>query len=194
MLLYRVTWVDGAWHTMQPGDLGHPSFVPAKRQRYGRFDNNQHYAALYLASSSVAAVAETLKDDEVWLHEEISRPSPDGAPRSLVTYEVPEATTFFNFDDAESLVALGLRPSEIIGQNRDRTQSIARDLWLRREELGVAGLQWWSHVRPQWTITMAWSPLHPRQFAVEPVEVEPLTPDHSAVMAAATELMRRIVD
>lgn len=190
--LHRVTWVDEAWPTLRAADLGHPSFVPVERQRHGRFDNNTSYAGLYLASSPVAAVAETFHDDEIWLHEEIVRPSAHGAPRCLVSYQVTEGATFFDFDDAGTLLGLGLRPSEIVGRDRDRTQRIARDLWGRRDDLGIAGLTWWSYVRPQWAITMAWSELAPRRFALEPVAVEPLTPEHPAVIAASQELMRRI--
>lgn len=193
MRLHRVTWVDPDWSSPSRDERLHPLFVDVARQGRGRFDNPAHYSALYASSTPPGAVGETLGNLHTWFPHEITRTN-EGRPRCLVTFEIPEPTGLLDLDNSQMLVQLGLPPSDVVRRDPDHTQPIALALWASRTEGGKVGIQWWSYWRPEWTLAMLWSDEPGAETAVDAkvVSVEPLTPDHEAVLAAAEELPRHL--
>ena len=191
MRLYRVAWVDPDWPDLNPWEPFHPLFVPLDRQGGGRFDNPDHYAALYASATSEGAVGETFGNYATWLAAELVR-AKQGRPRCLVTLEVPDDVKLVDLDDPEVLLSLGLRPTDVVRRNRDHTQRIALRLWLDHSANDHRGIRWWSYWRPEWVVTMLWSETTgPPSFKdAEVVEVEEIAADHAAVVHAAESLPR----
>lgn len=183
--------VDPGWVDMRQEDPFHPLYVPVDRQGSGRFDNPHGYVALYAATTAAAAVGETLGNYAVWTAEELAR-SKERRPRCLVSFELDDQAVVVDLDDASSLVRLGLRPSDVIRRNRDRTQEVALQLWLRRGAEPLDGLRWRSYWRPEWEVVTLWSPgLDPPWFPLAEVKaVEELTIESPAVTQAADVLPR----
>ena len=194
MLLYRVTWVEPEWESLAPEEPFHPLFVPLDRQGGGRFDNPHRYVAMYASTTPEGAVGESLGNNATWYESEVTRPK-DGRPRCLVTIEVPDETRIADLDDARVLIELGLRPSDVVRRNRDRTQEVALRCWHEMPSTSIRGLQWWSYWRPEWHVSVIWSdgldaPWFPM---VSVVEVEPMAFDLTAVVVAADVLPRELV-
>jgi hypothetical protein len=102
---------------------------------------------------------------------------------------------FIDLDDPARLNALGWRPSDVVNKDRSKTQELALDQWSRREEHGKGGFMWWSSCRSAWTVAMAWvDPVEPTYPDITIEGVEPLTPEHPAVVSAAHSLTRPITD
>ena len=192
VLGYRITWVDDDWENH--GSVGpfHPLFVPITHQGRGRFDNPKFYGALYVAHSKPAAVGELFGDYATWNDSVVER-SLSGHRRCVVTYEIDDRATLLDLDDGRTLSQLSLRPTDVVRRNRDRTQEVALQLWLDRNETRRAGVSWWSYWRAEWPVSMLWSDDLDNTFEhVEILEVEPLTLEHSAVEVAADVLRRRL--
>ena len=163
--------------------------MPLDRQGGGRFDNPHQYAALYAAESAAAAVGELFGSSSTWLASEIER-SKEDRPRCLVSFDAEEGA-LCDLDDANVLVSLGLRLSDVVRRNRDHTQEVAQRIWRAGE---TAGLRWWSYWRPEWHVVTLWTPgLDPPWFAALTVDdVESLSIDHPAVRLAADVLPRAL--
>lgn len=184
--LYRVVpWLPDA----EPGQPGHPLHVDASRQGGGRADNPRHYRALYLSEVPQGAVGEVFGDLAVWSEEMFVVPWLPGAVRSLATLRADPPPEVLDLDDASVLVSLGVRPTEVVGRDRDRTQEIALSVWLQGR---WQGLRWWSWWRPVWRNQILWAPLDaPDPWPLEAISVEPLHLNHPAVRLAAEVLRRR---
>jgi hypothetical protein len=193
MRLHRITWVDPRWQKLTAGAPFHPLHVAVDRQGGGRFDNPHLYAALYVSHSPEGAVGETFGNLSRWPHAEITR-AKDGHPRCLVTVEIPDDTVLLDLDDPVVLAHLGLRARDVIRRNRDRTREVANSTWRARQTSAVAGLQWWSYWRVEWTNVVLWFPgvVATADELVDVVAVEELTPDHPAVHVAADVLPREL--
>ncbi|MGI8808490.1 MAG: RES family NAD+ phosphorylase [Acidimicrobiales bacterium] len=193
MRAYRVAWVDRGWESLQEEDPFHPMWVPVDRQGGGRFDNRHRYAALYLATSPQSAVGEAFGNSSVWIEAEIVR-AKEGRSRSLVTLEVDDGKELLDLDDPQTLVELGLRPSDVRRRNRDHTQEVALALSLDMAATGTRGLRWRSYWRPEWEVLVLWSnSLDPPWFPfVSVVDVEELRVGHPAVVLAADVLPREL--
>ena len=106
------------------------------------------------------------------------------ARRSLATLLLDEdLLPLLDLDDAHTLAALGVRPSEVVIHNRPRTQAIARQVY---ERGGYAGLSWWSTHRPQWLLHALWD-----HTGVEVHDVEPIA-GHAALIDAARRLHKHV--
>lgn len=191
--LYRVTWVDEAWESLDTSQPFHPLHVLVDRQGHGRFDNPHLYAALYLSTTEPGAVGETFGNLSQWPVAEVERQK-DGRPRCLVRYEVPDDEHVLDLDDPKVLVELAIRPSDVVRRNRDHLQEVANTIWQTHSATGVRGFSWWSYWRPEWTMVMLWSDGlgHPRFPDVAVTAVEPLSIDHAAVQVAADVLPREL--
>jgi RES domain len=192
-LLYRVTWVDDRWETLDSSQPFHPLYIPIDRQGQGRFDNPYLYAALYASTTAQGAVGETFGNLSRWPSSEIEREK-DGRPRCLVRFELPDDALIRDLDDPRVLVELGIRPSDVVRRNRDRTQEVAHAVWLTRAATGARGFSWWSYWRPEWTMVALWSDgLGRPQFSdLTVAQVDPLTIAHPAVHVAADVLPREL--
>jgi hypothetical protein len=159
-----------------------PSFVPAQ-QGSGRFDLPDA-PVLYLGESPEHAVAETLQGFR-------SRPFPASAlrrfgwPLALMRVDVPDdlAALVADLDDPARLVALGLRPSDVVSDDRSRTRAIAARLYAD----GATGLRWWSKLSGDWHAVVLFLARVP--FDRLPLGLpERLSPSHPAVIGACRHL------
>lgn len=184
--LWRVMpWLPDA----EPGQPGHPLYVDPSRQGKGRADNPRHYQALYLSESDRGAVGEAFGNLAVWSQEMFTVPGLDGASRALATLEADPPPDVLDLDQASVLVELGVKPTDVVGRDRERTQEIALSVWLENR---WQGLRWWSWWRPIWYNQILWAPLDDADpWPLTVVDVEPLHLQHPAVRSAAEMLRRR---
>lgn len=194
MRLYRVTWAaPDRWRRLHQSDPGHPLYVPAALQGAGRFDNPDHYAALYTATEPAGAVAEVFGNRHTWTSAMFSRPK-DELVRVLVTLETEPR--LLDLDDTVTLQRLALRPSDVVRRNPERTREVALRLW-REARRRVSGLRWWSYYRPEWDLVMLWSKGLDRAEWFGDVRVdavETLHLEHPAIQQAAADLPRVLAD
>lgn len=185
--LYRVIpWIADAGR----GEPGHPLYVDTSRQGAGRADNPRHYQALYVSEAGPGAVGESFGDLSLWSEEMFVVPWLPGAVRSLVTFEADPSPAVLDLDDPSVLVARGIRPTEVVGRDRERTREIALSVWLENR---WEGLRWWSWWRPSWRNQVLWAPLNePAPWPLSVAAVEPLHLRHPAVLVAADVLRRRV--
>lgn len=82
-----------------------------------------------------------------------------GLRRALATFSVPDNLSLFDFDDAFSLLEIGMRPSQVVIRNKAYTQGKSAALFAEQHhgEQKWAGVKWWSFHRPTWTNVMLWS-------------------------------------
>jgi hypothetical protein len=150
-----------------------PSFVPVL-QGSGRFDLNDS-PVLYLGESAEHAVAEMLQGFR-------GRPF---AAATLRRIDVPDelATSIVDLDDPAQLLALGLRPSDVVSDDRARTRAIAARVYAD----GATGLRWWSKLSGDWhgvVLFLSHAPFD----RLAPGVPEPLTSSHPAVIGACRQL------
>lgn len=165
--------------------------VPARYQGAGRADNPRHYRALYLSREPQAAIAEAFAELPTWTSQMFTPPSSGGA-LGLAGIEVPDEVSLVDLDNAATLHRLGLRPTDVVRRNRDRTQEVSLRLFLEERWDGLA---WWSYWRPEWQMLVLWAPVQdPEPFSgvARLAHAEPLHLEHPAVRLAA-DVMRRPV-
>lgn len=178
-LLYRVLpWVPDA----VPGEPGHPLFVPSLNA--GRIDNVEHYETLYASDAPAGACAEAFGYLRVW-SESMLRGSPSlpGSSQALAVYELGD-TPICDLDDAERLMRLGLRPSQVVTRDRSVTRTWALRIF---EEGRWGGIRWWSYYDPRWGSLGVWS-----VDSVEVTSVVALSIDDAAILEAA-DILKRVV-
>jgi len=165
----------------RPDQRGHPLFSAAI-QGAGRIDNPEHYRALHASDAPAGAVAEAFGNHGVWTAGLLEGP-PDfpGSVRALATIESAKLDVL-DLDDAHELARRSLRPSTVVTRDRAVTQSRALALFQERRWDGV---RWWSYYDPRWGSCGLW-----RHSKVRVAEVVPLTPDHPALLEAASVLSR----
>lgn len=176
MLPYLDTAVDG-----QPG---HPLHVPSSTGA-NRIDNPDAYDTLYLGDEPVCAVAEAFGWATQWNAGLLrGTPSLPGTVRALVSYELGDAASLCNMDDANRLADMALRPSRVVTRDRAVTQAWARELFSTRE---FAGVRWWSYYDPDWGSVGLWD-----TTALTVADIVVLTVDHPVFVSAAAEIVRVI--
>jgi RES domain len=151
--LFRVyPHLDSATARDRPG---HPLFADRALQGFGRFDNPDLYAALYVASTGSAAIGETFQSIRTWTADMLAHPMLPGSERRLATYLFDEDRhQLLDLDDAQTLVEYRLRPTDVVIRNRHVTQRLAAQVWDRHR---FAGISLWSNVRPQWQVHVIWN-------------------------------------
>jgi hypothetical protein len=175
--LFRVfPWVESA----TADEPGHPLYI-SPIQGAGRIDNPEHYLALYASDVAAGAVAEAFGNHAVWTPALLSGPPAlTGSRRALGKYSTNGDV--LDLDDAHHLVERSLRPSRVITRRREVTQGWALAIFLEHRWTGV---RWWGYHNPDWGSLGIWN-----RSPLELEAVEPLTPDHSAVVEAAQALNR----
>lgn len=178
---YRCTWFDPA--ARGADEPGHPLYV-YPRQGSGRVDDPEHeYRVLYAGTDPAGCVAEVLGDFAVWSAALLEPPPAlPGAFRAVVAYDLD--VSLCDLDDPRRLVALGLRPSQVVTHDRATTQR-----WARRIHDGGTfdGVAWWSRRDPRWTSCGIWG-----YGSARVADVAVLTDlDDPAVAEAAAVLLRR---
>lgn len=179
MELYRVyPHIEGATEA----EPGHPLFANPDYQGFGRFDNPDRYAAIYVASTGSGAIGEVFQSAVRWDAGMLPHPSLPGSERRLATFLFDEERhQLCNLDNAQTLVELGVRPSDVVRRDRHVTQRLARDVHAQGR---FAGITYWSNVRPQWVVHVIWD-----DSTLELVDVERL-PGHKALLDANERLFK----
>jgi len=165
-------------------DLGGALYVPP--QGGGRIDYPGIYSVLYLSDAAAGAIAEAFGRFPEWTHAILEgSPSIPGSVRAIARYRLAEDAPICNLDDSEQLLALGLRPSDVV--NRDYTRSRA---WARRiyDQGKWSGVRWWSYYAPAWSSFGLWDV---KGLTLD--GVTPLTLDHPALVEASRTIVRRVV-
>jgi hypothetical protein len=165
------------------GQPGHPLYVP-RSTGASRVDNPGLYEMLYLGDSAAGAVAEAFGWSPTWNAGLLrGTPSLPGSVRALVEYDLDVAEPVCDLDDANRLLELGLRPSQVVTRDRAVTQAWAASLYGRSE---FAGVRWWSYYAPRWGSFGLW-----RVGAVSVRNVEVMTSVDQPDFVAAAEVLCR---
>lgn len=135
---------------------------------------------LYASEHAAAAVAERFAAFPDWSDLFTERHGPLGTVLALATLDLTGAV--LDLDDARTLLARALRPSDVATRVRADTQAMA--LRAYEERLWV-GLRWWSAHEARWGIHGVWD--LPR---LRVVNVEALTSTHPAFTEASEVLGR----
>jgi hypothetical protein len=181
-LLYRVF---PAVANAAPRDPGGPLHIPP--QGGGRLDNPDLFRVLYLGDSPAGAIAEAFGRFPEWTPAILEgSPNLPGSMPALARYHLPDNEPLCDLDDPSRLLALNLRPSDVVSRDYTRTRAWARQIF----QLGAfAGARWWSYYDPRWASVGLWK--------TGPLTVEDLIPlrlDHPVLVEAAHIILRRIID
>jgi hypothetical protein len=179
LALYRVfPWdADAA-----PGEPFSPEFIPSQ-QGSGRFDLPDE-PVLYLGETAEHPVAEVLQS----FRGRIFQPGMlrrFGHPLALVEIGVHDevAELLVNLDDPAQLMRFGLRPSDVVSDDRRRTTAIASTV----HQSGATGLRWWSKLSGDWHAVVLFLGRVPVSRLALGVP-EPLSAAHLAVQHACRHL------
>lgn len=179
MLLYRIfPYLPSA----KKGEPGHPLHVH-RGHGTGRWDNPASYLAWYMAQEPAGAVGEVFADLAVWRDAMFVFPQISGARRALGVYGLADGLPYVDLDDARTLVARRMRPTQVIERNRPYTQDKALEIY---QEHRWSAIRWWSFHRPQWRVWCLWD--------IDPAceDVQELDVSHVAVRDAASTLAKPI--
>ena len=179
--LYRVFPYLAASGKYEPGG---PLYVPP--QGAGRIDNAGTYFVLYLSDTAAGAIAEAFGRFPEWTDAILEgNPSLPGSVRAVARYRLGEDAPVCDLDDPEQLIALGLRPSEIVSRDYTRSREWARRIHAQGRWSGV---RWWSYYYPAWFSFGLWDT---KQLSLD--EVTPLSLDYPALLEAGRTIVRRVV-
>jgi hypothetical protein len=166
-----------------PDEPGGPLYLPS--QGGGRVDNPGAYAVLYLSDSPAGAIAEAFGRFPEWTAAILEGPPVlPGSRRSLARYALKPGDAVCNLDDPAQLIALGLRPSDVVSRDYSVSRAWARRIYDQKKWIGV---RWWSYYSPKWSSYGLWDL---RGLSFE--DVTPLRLDHPALVEASNTIVRRI--
>jgi hypothetical protein len=158
-------------------------YVPP--QGGGRVDNPSVYAVLYVSDAAAGALAEAFGRFPEWTPTILQgSPSLPGSVRAMARYHLPDDSRVCDLDDPQQLLALGLRPSDVVSRDYARSRSWARRIHRQGTWVGV---RWWSYYDPEWASLALWNLERLRLK-----EVTPLKLDDPALAEAARTIIRRI--
>lgn len=179
--LYRVfPFLANAPHD-EPGG---PLHIPPSGG--GRLDNPDLFSVLYLGDSAAGAVAEAFGRFPEWTPAMLPGPAAlPGSIRALARYRLRDESLLCDLDDPRQLLALALRPSDVVSRDYTRTRAWARRIYLQR---AWAGARWWSYYDPRWASVGLWA-----TAGLTLKHFEPLGIDHPALLEAGGIILRRIV-
>ncbi|MGA3078908.1 MAG: RES family NAD+ phosphorylase [Bryobacteraceae bacterium] len=179
--VYRVFPYLAASPADEPGGA---LYVPP--QGGGRIDNPATYSVLYLSDSAAGAVAEAFGRFQEWTPAILEgSPSLPGSARAIARYRLVDDAPICTLDDAEQLLVLGLRPSDVVRRDYTRSRAWALRIYARRQWSGV---RWWSYYDPSWSTYGLWDI---EDLTLE--EVRLLTLDDAALLEASRSIVRRVV-
>jgi hypothetical protein len=152
----------------------------------GRIDNPGTYSVLYLSDAAAGALAEAFGRFPEWNPAILEgSPSLPGSVRAVARFALAENAPICNLDDPNQLLALGLRPSDVVSRDYLRSRAWARRIYGQGKWRGV---RWWSYYDPAWSSFGLWD--------IEGLtldDVTPLTLDHPALVEASRTIVRRVV-
>jgi hypothetical protein len=187
MLVYRVF---PHLPSAVPGTPGHATYLHNGQGR-GRLDNPSHYYVWYLSYDPCGAIGETFGNLETWSSAMFSYPRIAGSKRALAIYVLPDDLSIIDLNDAQNLLAPGLRPTQVVERNRSATQAWALRIFDECNTQGQQmwqGVTWWSFHRPQWRLLGCWASITPTLVSVEPLDTK-----HYAVADTAATLRKVFV-
>lgn len=167
------------------GKPGHWSFIP-RPQFHGRWDNSDLYDSWYFSKTAVGAIAESFYNKRQWIPEVFL--TPDGAPRAIAEFSYTGGE-LLDLDDAQTLVRIGVKPSDIVVQDLGTTQTIARGVFESKPD-DCGGISWWSSQMPSETSVMLWGTEGAVPEGLKLLGIQSLSVEHPAVIEAASRLYR----
>ena len=179
--LYRVFPYLAAAPRNQPGGA---LYLPP--QGGGRLDNPSAYSVLYLSDHQAGAIAEAFGRFPEWTAGILAgSPGLPGSARALARYQLAEDLRICNLDDPERLLALRLRPSDVVSRDYAHTRA-----WALRvhHEKRWGGVRWWSYYDPQWASFGIWD-----AGSLALADVTPLTLSSPALLEASRTIARRVI-
>jgi hypothetical protein len=137
MLLWRVfPHVPTAATAAEPG---HPLYVHPD-QGDGRWDNPARFLLGYFALTPTAAIVESFQSVARWSPKMLPFPQIPGALRALsVVHLDEERHPLLDLDDANTLLAWNLRPTQVVVRNRPFTQDLAARIFADGRWAGLRG-------------------------------------------------------
>lgn len=177
MRLWRALPLDSG---AKAREAGGPLWFPRLQQGGGRHDNPDLYGCLYVAEEATSAVAELLAPFRGTGRLLPSMLVRYGKPLALASLELEEGVTVVDLDDPSTLIATGLRPSQVATRRRTATQRQAADVYESHPE--AVAIRWWSTLESSW---INWTLFDRADAALEVGEVEELTTEHPVVHEAA---------
>lgn len=177
MRLWRALPLD---RSARATEAGGALWFPRLQQGGGRHDNPDLYGCLYVAEDPVSAVAEMLAP---------FRGTGRLLPSMLVRYELPlvlaaiemqDGAVVVDLDDPSTLIATGLRPSQVATRRRIITQRQAADVYESHPE--ALAIRWWSTLESSW---INWTLFDRAGSDLDVGDVEELTVEHPVVHDAA---------
>lgn len=164
----------------KPAEAGGPLWFPRLQQGGGRHDNPDLYGCLYVAEEAVSAVAELLapfRGTGKLLPSMLVR---YGRPLALAALELAEGAMVVDLDEPATLLATGLRPSQVATRKRTLTQRQAADVYESHPK--ALAIRWWSTLESSW---INWTLFDRAEDALEATKVDELTVEHPVVHEAA---------
>ncbi|HKO38165.1 MAG TPA: RES family NAD+ phosphorylase [Solirubrobacterales bacterium] len=177
MRLWRALPLD---RSAEATEAGGPLWFPRLQQGGGRHDNPDLYGCLYVAEDPVSAVAELLapfRGTGKLLPSMLVRYD---RPLALAAIELEDGATVVDLDDPSTLIATGLRPSQVATRKRTATQRQAADVYESHPE--AVAIRWWSTLESSW---INWTLFDRAEGSLEIGIVETLTVEHPVVLEAA---------
>lgn len=141
---------------------------------------------LYLGDTAQGAIAEAFGRFPEWQAEMLEgSPSLPGSRHALARYRLDDAEPICNLDDPQCLLDLGLRPSDVVSRDYNKTRPWARQIHAKGKWSGV---RWWSYYRPEWSSFALWKT---ERLSLQ--ELSPLALNHPAFVEAARTIMRQVI-
>lgn len=184
MRLWRALPLD---RSAEATEAGGALWFPRLQQGGGRHDNPDLYGCLYVAEEAVSAVAELLapfRGTGKLLPSMLVR---YGKPLALAAVELEDGVTVVDLDQPATLIATGLRPSEVATRKRNVTQQQAADVYESHSE--ALAIRWWSTLESSW---INWTLFDRAAASLEVDHVDELTVEHPVVLEAADLLGLRL--
>ena len=177
MRLWRALPLDSG---AKDREAGGPLWFPRLQQGGGRHDNPDLYGCLYVAEEAVSCVAELLAPFRGTGRLLPSMLVRYGKPLALASLELEDGATIVDLDDPSTLIATGLRPSQVATRRRTVTQRQAAEVYESHPE--AVAIRWWSTLESSW---INWTLFDRVEKALDVGDVDELTVEHPVVHEAA---------
>jgi hypothetical protein len=161
-------------------EAGGALWFPRLQQGGGRHDNPELYGCLYVAEDPVSAVVELLapfRGTGKLLPSMLIR---YGKPLALAALKLEDGLTVIDLGEPSTLIATGLRPSQVATRKRIVTQGQAADVYESHSK--AVAIRWWSTLESSW---INWTLFDRAEGALEVGELVELTAGHPVVVEAA---------
>jgi hypothetical protein len=140
-----------------------------------------------LSDHAEGAIAEAFGRFPEWMSAMLAgSPALPGSIRAIARYQLGDESPVCNLDDPRRLVALKLRPSQVVSRDYARTRTWALEIYRQAK---WAGVRWWSYYDPRWSSFGLWDA---RSLKLE--EVTALTLRYAPLLDASRAIARRVIE